>query len=87
MDKKKLLATGLMQLLRLAISSNVLNEIRLVVLAHFDSTLSGEEKKRAVTAHMNALTGDLGVIVQGMGGWLLSTAIDIVHGYLATRES
>lgn len=81
--KDKLITAGLLNLIGLMVDGRLLDHIKALVLVYINADdLSGAEKKKAVT---EALKDDFGAIVSQMAGWLLSTAIDIVHAYIVTR--
>lgn len=84
--KDKLITAGLLRLIGLMIDGKLLDHIKALVLVYINADeLTGTEKKKAVTEELLALKDDLGAIVSQMAGWLLSTAIDIVHAYIVTR--
>lgn len=85
MTKQKIAVAGLMQLIKLLVSSGVLKDIQSLIRDYWLEDLSGEDKKQRVMVDVKALKNDTGVAVKGMAGWLLSTTVDIVHAYMAVN--
>lgn len=80
--KEKLITASLLQLIKLLVDSDIIDQIRQLVLSLWGDDKAGAAKKADVTRQLH---DELGDIVSDMAGWLLSTAIDVVHAYLATR--
>ena len=83
----KVITSGLLFLISRLIDKDVIDAIKkLVAIYMANDGLAGHEKKERVTAALNELHGEVAENVSEMAGWLLSTAIDIVHGYLEVRK-
>jgi hypothetical protein len=84
---EKFVTGMLLRFIKLVVDSKVFEHIQGLVTAYLNvDNMAGEEKKKAVTAQLQALEGDIGGIVADMSGWLLSTAIDIAHAYIVTHS-
>jgi hypothetical protein len=58
------------------VGSGVFAEIEKLVEAELSTDKSGEEKKAAVQASLDAIQGDLGVAVKGTAKWALNLGIE-----------
>ncbi|CAB4122173.1 hypothetical protein UFOVP26_108 [uncultured Caudovirales phage] len=67
------------------IGSNVFNEIKTLVQLEFSSNKSGDEKKAAVQASLNAIKGELGVVVQNTASWALNLGIEAAVAAVNTK--
>ena len=83
----KVITSALLVLISRLIDKDVIDAIKgLVAVYMANEGLAGHEKKARVTAALNDLHGEVAENVSEMAGWLLSTGIDIVHGYLTVRK-
>ena len=83
----KIITSILLTAINRLIDSDVRKEIRELVQAYMNvDNLSGPEKKERVKQELSDLKGELGKNIQEMQGFVLSTAIDIYHAWLAARS-
>lgn len=83
----QMLTAGLLNLVQLSTGSELMRHLLDLVTAEFANDGTGAEKKTRVTEAAKAIKGDLGYIAKGMGGWMLSVAIDVAHAYLVTHAA
>ena len=83
---KKFITSSLMSLIGMLVNSDVLDAIKKLVRIQFITDKSGAEKKAAVDAALNNLTGELGDAIQETSGFLVNLAIEGAVTYLLVRE-
>ena len=83
---KKFITSSLLTLIGMLIDSQVFEAIKDLVRAQFDTDKSGAEKKAAVDAALNDLTGDVANALKKTSGFLVNLAIEGAVTYLLVRE-
>ena len=81
----KLITATFLQLIKILATSDLVARIRELVLMYWSDHRKGKDKKAEVTGILLELTDELGDVARDMAGWIISTAIDIVHAYLINR--
>ena len=83
----KTITSSLLFLISRLIDKDVMQEVKRLVLVYMNlDDVPGPVKKQMVTDILNHVSHEFNENVSEMSGWLLSTAIDVVHGYLTVRK-
>lgn len=83
----KFITSILLTAINRLIDADVRKEIFDLVTAYMNMEgLSGPEKKAEVQKQLAELQGELGENIKEMKGFVLSTAIDIYHAFIAARQ-
>jgi hypothetical protein len=80
-----LLMSLLNYVVKAIIGSGVFNEIKTLVQLEFSSNKTGDEKKAAVQAALNAIKGDLGIVVKSTAVWALNLGIETAVAQVNTK--
>ena len=85
MNKKQIVTGILWTALTALIGGKMKDHIMGLVKAQLGSSAEGPDKKRAVMEQLSLVKDDLLEVVQKVGGYIISMAVDIAVGYLKSR--
>lgn len=81
----KYLAAILLNAMKGIASSDLMDHILALVRDAANTNLTGDEKRAKVQEGIKAITGDLGVVISGLAGYVLNLAIEVAVAYVATH--